>query len=474
MSMRPPFVDRDAELAALDRFWSSGRAQCVVVAGRRRVGKTFLLEHFASEKRSVYFRCQLRDTAGQLAHLGEALAAIVDDPVIRAEPPTGWDGVLALVERLCQGARLLFVLDELPYWAARDERLSSVLQNWWDATGRYLDLMLVLCGSAAQMMERLLTGDAPLAGCVTGRVPVRPFDHRAAATLLGIADPIEALSVYGVLGGVPLYLSLYESDRGLRENLRDVIASPNSRLYVEPQALFAAHHTTFDAQQALATLRTIAHGEQSWSEIINRTKVSPSHLARLFELLAGDLALVAKVTPVTEKVGRQPSRPRYVLADNFLKFWFRFIEPNQGSLEFGRIDPVVDQILEELDAYMGPVFEEMCREWVGQRFSDVARVGGWWGPAHDIDLVGVDREGQVSVVGECKWRNRPVHMDAISTFLDHLAAMRRELGDGVRPDVQHVICSKSGFDQRVADWSRATGAMLITPQDILQGVEGVG
>jgi AAA+ ATPase superfamily predicted ATPase len=175
------FVNREAELLSLEHFWSLPSAQCIPIIGRRRVGKTFLLEHFASSRRHVYYRCQLRGTSEQLPLLGEALAALTDDPFVRAQPPTSWPTIFALIERLAEKERLLLVLDELPYWAARDESLPSVLQNWWDEHGRYLNLLLLLCGSAVQMMERLLTGEAPLAGCVTGRLAVRPFRLRSAA-----------------------------------------------------------------------------------------------------------------------------------------------------------------------------------------------------------------------------------------------------------------------------------------------------
>lgn len=198
------FVNRTRELADLEQFWASERAQCISVVGRRRVGKTYLLEHFAEGKQTVYYRCQLRGTADQLPLLGAALADIADDPVNRAQPPSVWPAIFALIERLTTRGRLLLVLDEIPYWVARDESVPSVMQNWWDARGRHLDLMVVLCGSAVQMMERLLTGDAPLAGCLTRRLHVRPFDFRAAAHLLGVTDPITALTSYGILGGVPL------------------------------------------------------------------------------------------------------------------------------------------------------------------------------------------------------------------------------------------------------------------------------
>ena len=185
------FVDRENELDALEQFWRSGTAQFVPVVGRRRVGKTTLLEHFADRKGNVvYYRCQLLPTSAQLPLLGVTLAELSGDEVLRAQAPATWPAVFALIERLTQRRRLLLILDEIPYWVARDESLPSLLQNWWDSEGRKLDIMVVLCGSAVQMMERLLTGEAPLAGCVTRRMRVSPLNFRAAADLLRFRDPI--------------------------------------------------------------------------------------------------------------------------------------------------------------------------------------------------------------------------------------------------------------------------------------------
>jgi uncharacterized protein len=397
----------------LERFWRSERAECIPLTGRRRVGKTCLLKHFAQGKRAAYYRCLLTGTAEQLPALGQALADLAGDPVLNAQPLTSWAAVFALIEQLAQRERLLLVLDEIPYWAARDASLPSVLQYWWDARGHTLNLMPVLCGSAAQMMEGLLTGAAPLAGCITGRLSVRPLDFRAAAMLLGYADPAMALTAYGILGGVPLYLTFFRPARSLRDNILNPIVSPSSRLYVEPQAVFAAHHLVYDARGALAVLRAIARGQHRWSDIAEAVGVTTSALTRVMEPLIGDLGLVERVLPVTEAGPTRSYHTQYHLTDNFFRFWFRFIEPNQGHIEFGDVERITDLILARLPDYMGLPFEAMCRDWVrmasaaGALAQRAGRVGTWWNPDHQLDIVGLDEDGRAAIVGEAKWHTQP-------------------------------------------------------------------
>jgi uncharacterized protein len=461
------FVDRDWELAALDGFWTSDRAQFIPVTGRRRVGKTYLLERFATGRHAAYFRCRLTDSAGQLALLGQALAELSGDPVLLAQPPSTWPAVFALIEGLCRHQRLLLILDELPYWAARDESLPSILQNWWDERGHTLNLMLVICGSAVQMIESLLTGPAPLAGCVTGRVPVHPLDFRAASALLGFAAADDALTAYGILGGVPLYLLFFRPGLTIEENVLQAIASPSARLYVEPQALFADAHRAFDARQALAALRAIAWGKHRWSEIADATGLSASSLGRVMDPLVGDLALVERVLPVTESHESRAYYTQYRLTDNFLRFWFRFIEPNQGQIEFGSAPAVVSGIMKRLPDYMGPAFEAMARQWTrlsgGALPVPPSRVGSWWVADHELDVVGLDEVGQAVIAGEAKWHARPFTTEDLRQYLEHA----RALGGRLRPDVTHLLFSRSGFTESVVQWASETRARLLTPSTML-------
>ncbi len=462
-----PFVDRERELAALEGFWDSGTAQFVPVTGRRRVGKTFLLERFAAGKRAVYYRCQYMSTEEQLPLLGRALTGLAEDPVLTAEPPSGWAAVFALIERLAGQGRLLLILDEIPYWAAREESLPSVLQNWWDAKGRRLDLVLVICGSAVQMMESLLTGAAPLAGCLTGRVPVRPLDFRAANDMLRFSEPEDALTAYGILGGVPLYLTFFSPQRSISENILESIASPWARLYVEPQALFADTHRLFEAAEALAVLRAIARGKHRWSEIADAAGIRAASLGRIVDFLRGDMALVERVLPVTETRESRTYYTQYRLSDNFLRFWFRFIEPNQGQIEFGNAEGVVAAVMAQLSDYMGPSFEAMCRDWVRLAMSEsvprLTRVGSWWTADHELDVVGTDERGQVALTGEAKWQANPMSWAQLQRYLQHVYA----LGPLLRPDARHVLFARRGFEERVRGWAEGCRALLLTPADML-------
>ena len=465
------FVDRENELTKLKEFWESTRAHCIPVVGRRRVGKTALLEKFAEGKNMVYYRCSLAHTDEQLPLLGAALASHGNDAVLTAQPPSSWDAIFALIERYAKEERFLLILDELPYWVIKHDQVPSILQNWWDARGRYLNLMLVLCGSALQMMENLLTGDAPLAGCVTGRLSVRPFTYREASWMLSFPDPVDTIAAFGILGGVPLYLSFFEPSMSIRDNIARHIVSPSSRLYVEPNAVFSAHHKSFDRADALRALGAIARGAHQWSKIHEHSKVPLTTLHRLLDVLMGDMHLVRKLLPVTEDaVDRERSvRVLYRLTDNFFRFWFAFVEPHAGRIEFGNEAAVADTVMNRLSDFMGEPFERVCQDWTRRigptgRFGvEVARVGEWW-TAHDqIDVVGLESSGKVSLTGECKWQEGGFSYDDLRKYLGHVSALDRE----VLPEAHHVLFSKTTFAPEVQSWAAAGRVTLLTPANLL-------
>ena len=160
---------------------------------------------------------------------------------------------------------------------------------------------------------------------------------------------------------------------------------------------------------------------------------------------------------------------QYRLTDNFFRFWFTFIEPNQGEIEFGGGERVVGTIMERLPDYMGPAFEAMGRDWLrlaaaaGALPVRVVTVGNWWNPNHELDVVGLDERGRAVVTGEAKWHNRPFGWDDLERYLAHVAA----LGDRVHPELLHVLLAKSGFSPRVVEWATGNRARLLTPADML-------
>ena len=180
------FVDREAELAWLEEGWPAGaagtrgRAELRILYGRRRVGKSALLDEFARGKRCVVFQAVEGTAADHLRDLSTAILVCEDDTVLRAAPLSSWDAALAYLQRMAAAGPLLVILDEYQYVAEAEPSLASRLQRWWSREVSDAPLYVVLCGSDVRFFVRnVLTG--PAYGRNTGSWQLRPLGYRQAA-----------------------------------------------------------------------------------------------------------------------------------------------------------------------------------------------------------------------------------------------------------------------------------------------------
>jgi hypothetical protein len=249
--------------------------------------------------------------------------------------------------------------------------------------------------------------------------------------------------------------------------------SSSARLYVEPQAVFAAHHESYSREQVMNVLRAIASGNHTWSDVEAASKIAGTSLSNVMSRLVEDLGLVERLLPVTETTQSRQYRTQYRLTDNFFRFWFAFVEPNQGAIDFGGAPAVVDGAFARMSEYMGSAFEGICRQWtsrasaVGALPHRLARVGTWWTGDDDVDVVGLDESRRVALTGECKWTASPFGDRELATYLRHV----RAIGDLVRPDATHVLFCKSGFTDAVRAWASGNGALLHAPADLVAPLE---
>lgn len=401
------FLDRETELGVLERAWRDGGPCLVLLWGRRRTGKTRLLGRFVEGKRAVFYGATEQASATELGGLSEAAR--------RALRPTGadllahgdfpdWESAFQYLGERARTERLVVVLDEFPYLVAAEPALPSIIQRFWDHRGRGTKLVLVLCGSAQSIMVDLQAQRAPLFGRVDVRLQLRPFGHAEAALFTPRLPPAERALAYGVLGGMPVYLSRWDDGAGHRANLRRLFGDPASPLVEEGEFVLSSELP--EGAGYFRVLHAIASGNRTYSAIRRVTDIEiQRQLDRLLRL-----GLVERVVPVTENPLRT-KRVTYRIADNFLNFWFRFVYRHRADIARGLGREIVDRVIvPALPDYMGEPWEEMCREFVrgeaarGGLPVEVSSVGRWWNrdSSVEIDIVGLQRR-KVVLAGTVKW-----------------------------------------------------------------------
>ncbi len=214
------FVDRAEELRFLEERAASGKAELVVVYGRRRVGKTELLRRFCSGRPHLFFVAARTTSEQLLRDFARALAELPESLLPPGAVPENWPAAFELLGTLARGRRFVVVLDEFPYLLEADPSVASSLQNLWDGALRKTQLMLVLCGSSVSVMESQVLGQqSPLYGRRTAQWHVRPLSYRDAAEFFPRYSAEDRLKAYGILGGMPAYLEQFDPGRPLADNV---------------------------------------------------------------------------------------------------------------------------------------------------------------------------------------------------------------------------------------------------------------
>jgi AAA+ ATPase superfamily predicted ATPase len=456
------FVGRTTELAALRSWWERDSTRPALVWGRRRVGKTALIQQFADELDRVVFHTGTGDLeAAELTVLsGEAAEAFSDGlRDLASTPYRDWRDALDHLAANAQAGPVLLVLDEFPELMATSPALPGILRAFLDRTAGRTGLKILICGSAVRTMWSVQETRAPLYGRFDLTLPLFPFHPAEAAAMLSDLNGADRAMVYGITGGMPLYLSWWDQGQPVAENMYRLAGGAGSPMLNEGELIMSVEVGA--AEQSALTLHAIANGRTRHTEIEQAIGADPTRiLTRLTEA-----RLVERVIPVTAEP-RRARRPIYRIADNFLAFYLGPLARFRGQIERGRGTAVLPALLRHLDNHMGPVYEASFREhlWrlalAGSLGESIVDIGPWWDNEgrNEIDAVALAEPGLTRVpilVGEAKWKRR-VDGGHIDAALDVKAAVL----DADPDRIQHAICAREEVHHA------RPGTLTVTADDI--------
>jgi uncharacterized protein len=454
------FVNRSTELGALADWWDAATdGRIALVWGRRRVGKTALVAAFAQSRRTIFFTAAGRPRGDELQILSTLAANALGDGMrdLGARPFADWDDTLETLASAASEAPLLLVLDEFPELLRASPELPGVLRAFWDRARGRTSLRILLCGSAVRTMHAIQEERAPLYGRIDLSLPIHPFAPHEAATMLPGLSPADRALVWGLVGGIPLYLSWWDQGRSVRENLAALVCRPGGLLLEEGSLVLATEGDSGDLGQLV--LRAIAAGRTKHGEIERAVRAEP---ARTLERLI-DLRLVERVVPVTE-AGSRTRRRSYRIADNFLAFWLGLVERYRAEIERGLGPSILSSLVQWLDDHMGSAWEEAFRCHLrrlasdGALVPDIVRIGTFWSgsPAIEIDAVALGGVREEAVLlGEAKWAKSADAGRLVRELESKAHALPR-----LAPDPLYATCARERLT------GVPPGAVRITAADI--------
>lgn len=463
------FIGRERELKALDRLYASGRFEFAVIYGRRRVGKTALINQFIRDKNAIYFMGVESNARQNLENFSRSILEYHTG--IETESSfLSFQAALEYVFRLSEKERLILAVDEYPYVARSSKSLASTLQLLIDRYKESSKLMLILCGSSMSYMEdHVLAYKAPLYGRRTAQMKIVPFDFEETCRYFQHFSDEDKALIYGIVGGTPQYLRQMDDALSVEDNIKNTYLNPASALFEEPENLLKQEVREPALYNAVIT--AIATGSTRMSEISGKvgedTNVCSTYVKNLVSL-----GIIRKETPYGEKASRKAA---YSIEDNLFRFWYRFVPENNSIIARGAADLAYKRIEPFLPDYMGKVFEEICKQYLWKlllagrcpvRFSSLGR---WWGndPTEkcqaEIDIL-AQQDKTTALFGECKWTKEKIGLDVLDTLVKRsgLFPCRKKC---------FYLFARSGFTKGCIDKAKAMGNVtLIRYGDMLKNL----
>ncbi|MFD8247413.1 ATP-binding protein [Nocardia sp. NPDC059691] len=438
------FTGRSADLDLLTRQLNSviegagtTRGRGVIVTGRRRVGKSRLVQEFCDRSNHGYLVFQATRGRNPVAEREEFTATVAQSGFGRAELVSGlqagdWNQALrSLAIALPDDAPCIAVIDEVPWLVEQDPEFEGALQTVWDRHLSAKPVLLLLVGSDISVMEALGSRDRPFFGRAT-KMTVEPL-HLAdvqAMTGLDAADSVDAVLI---TGGFPEIVSSWRPGMSRADFLRDAAANPLAPLLVAGELSLLGEFP--EGMRSRAVLEAIGSGERTFSTIAAQaggTNALPAGTLNPLLNMLQDKRIVAGDLPLSTKPDTK--NKRYRIADPYLRFWLAFLERGIPLIERGRGDVALNRIERSWTTWRGRAIEPLVRESLMRllpdaRWPDTEAVGGWWNRQNnpEIDLIGADREPvarAVHFVGSIKWlEDRPFDRHDYDSLARSLSAV---------------------------------------------------
>lgn len=442
-------VDRETECRELRELAERPGAHMAVLYGRRRIGKTHLLQHLWEDDSVFYYLASDISPAFNRREFVQELAAYTGrDDELQPEDLGSWRAVFRELFRVGADGDFVAVIDEFQYLVGGDDEIRSQLVAVWDKLEVDASLLVVLCGSAVRTMRELDDAQAPLYGRIDWKHHLRAFDYWNAGELAPFEDHRDRARTYGVFGGTPDYLASLDPEQSFEENVSRLALSPRGRVRHLVESALERERGLRNVAQYRSILTAIARGRTGISEIADVTGME-----------AG--------TPLRRKIGRledlgfvegrrnfdasTTSPYRYRLRDPASTFNYGVVESLRNELETDEPDEIWDDlVVPRLRTHMGHVFERIVRQAYfrlrGPRgLPTVSEWGYWEGRDRNKNSIEIDIVARLShgsmLTGEIKWNRTPV--DA-SIYRDHVRNLTR-LADSGRSWAHDALEDPSTF-----------------------------
>ena len=456
------FIGRKKELKFLEDLYESKKFEMLIMHGRRRVGKSFLLAHFASRHNqdTVFFTADKGSEKDNVKRFCTELKRVLNAGDFLDSLET-WQSVYSFIGSTEFSKRINIIIDEFTYLYNSNPAYDSGLQNAIDRILKNKNIFLILCGSEVSVIEDLFDNSTkPLYGRKTAELKLLPFTYKEAKAFFPKYNNEEVLTVYSILGGMPLYLSLFDDSLSIQVNIIKNCLSTTGYLFNEIDTLLRMElKETFFYKNIMLAINS---GASTLNDIKTKIGEDSAKIAKYINVLV-NLGFIKAETPVGEKV--KARNTLYAIDDNYFAFYFRFIYKHLNMLN-GLISPAIyynkEFSTDNLNTYIGHRFEQICTQFLKEKAYNgelpffAEEVGRWWGNnpiekrQEEIDIVAQDSEN--AILCECKYTEKPFDEKELSDLQASAPCIKRNnkyfwifSRKGVSAEVKKIIQNQSNY-----------------------------
>lgn len=439
---------RKDELAYLNELYERNKFEFLIMYGRRRVGKTTILQEFARNTNTIFFPAREKNDSLNLEDFSKAIQFHFDHSFIVSFK--SWEDAFDYIGHKVTD-RTAIIIDEFPYIIEENPSVKSLLQHAIDHDFKSKNIFLILCGSSISIMENEIMGrQSSLHDRQTATLEIKPYDYLESSAFFPNYSNLDKILAYGILGGIPRYLEAFDSSKTIEENIASKIIRNGAYLYEEPDNLLKAELRDTNTYNSI--LSAISSGRNRIIDIADYIHEDRTKVAKYLTILQ-NLRLVEKRVPCGESLKSKKSI--YVIKDNFLKFWFRYEFTNNTYYSILGPKDAANEIMNDISNFMGDAFEEICKEYMIRQAKQRKLpfipfyIGKWWGTnpflkAQDnVNVLVLDRTQTKAIFIECKFTSNPMPMEEYTDLLNAAKAF---------PKIKEKhLCfiSKSGFTEPV-------------------------
>lgn len=445
------FVDREQEMATLQREYDRDGSSLVVLYGRRRVGKTTLISEFIRDKKALFFLASEESESQNRLAFQEKTADFLNSELLKNVEVKSWDVLFRAIMDTHFDSKPVIVLDEFQYLGKSNPAFPSVFQRIWEEILKDRQVMVILCGSLISMMQsQTLAYDSPLYGRRTAQIRLKQIPFAYYHEFFPEKSRKELIEMYAVTGGVPKYIELFSQSKDIYSAIETCVLNRSGYLYDEPH--FLLQQEVSEVGSYFSIIKAIAAGNTKLSAIAGVLEVKSTSLTKYLKTLM-DLDILEREVPVTEDSPEKSKKGLYKIKDNYLRFWFAFVYPNMSFIESGHGRIVMDKIRKSLVRnHIAFVYEDVCRERMWEMNAEgvwpfyFSKLGRYWDSKEEIDIAAIDPDGKNLILGECKYWQEPV---GVSVLRELEAKAKTVSWENEKRKTWFVLFSVNGFTEEL-------------------------